>query len=309
MILSVSRRTDIPWFYSQWFYERVRDGYVLVRNPFNAHQVSRVVIRPDVVDCMVFWTKNPIPMMDGLEALEPYPYYFQFTLTGYGRDVEPRLPDKRKVLIPAFQKLAGKLGPERMVWRYDPILINGRYTVSYHLKAFGEIARALEGCTDQVVISFLDFYRGMEKSMRELKAAPPGKAEMEELAGEMSRMAAQAGMETAACAEGFDLSAYGVHKGACIDRERISRILGCEISGKKDGGQRPECGCMESIEIGSYQTCPGGCRYCYAGPFRKEGMRGWSDKSPILGREIGVEDVVRERKAVSLKQGQMRLDL
>ena len=169
MILSVSRRTDIPWFYSQWFYERVREGYVLVRNPFYARQVSRVPIRPDVVDCMVFWTKNPIPMMDELEILEPYPYYFQFTLTGYGRDVEPRLPDKRKVLIPAFQKLAKKLGPDRMVWRYDPVFINSRYTVSYHLKAFGEIARALEGCTDQVVISFLDFYRGMKSLWESLE--------------------------------------------------------------------------------------------------------------------------------------------
>ena len=260
MILSVSRRTDIPWFYSQWFYERVREGYVLVRNPFYAHQVSRVPIRPDVVDCMVFWTKNPIPMMDELEILEPYPYYFQFTLTGYGRDVEPRLPDKRKVLIPAFQKLAKKLGPDRMVWRYDPVFINSRYTVSYHLKAFGEIARALEGCTDQVVISFLDFYRGMEKSMGELGAALPGRTEMGELAGEMSRMATEASMRTSSCAEAFDLSAWGVHKGACIDRERISRILGCEIKGKKDPGQRTECGCMGSIEIGSYKTCPGGCR-------------------------------------------------
>lgn len=301
MILSVSRRTDIPWFYSQWFYERVREGYVLVRNPFYAHQVSRVPIRPDVVDCMVFWTKNPIPMMDELEILEPYPYYFQFTLTGYGRDVEPRLPDKRKVLIPAFQKLAKKLGPDRMVWRYDPVFINSRYTVSYHLKAFGEITRALEGCTDQVVISFLDFYRGMEKSMGELGAALPGRTEMGELAGEMSRMAAEAGMRTASCAEAFDLSAWGVHKGACIDRERISRILGCEIKGKKDPGQRTECGCMESIEIGSYKTCPGGCRYCYAGPFQKEGMKDWNAMEPILGRKIGTEDQVRDRKAVSLK--------
>lgn len=120
MILSVSRRTDIPWFYSQWLFERVREGYVLVRNPFNARQVSRVPIRPDVVDCMVFWTKNPIPMMDGLEILDPYAYYFQFTLTGYGRDVEPQLPDKRKVLLPAFRNLAARLGPERMVWRYAP---------------------------------------------------------------------------------------------------------------------------------------------------------------------------------------------
>lgn len=167
----------------------------------------------------------------------------------------------------------------------------------------------MEGCTSQAVISFLDFYRNMKGAAKELGAAAPGKTEMEELAGEMSRMAAEAGMTVETCAEGADLSSWGVHKGACIDRKRISRILGCELNGKKGPGQRPECGCMESIEIGGYGTCPGGCRYCYAGPFRKEGMKNWNVRQPILGREIGPKDEVRERKACSLRQEQLKLDL
>ena len=263
MILSVSRRTDIPWFYSQWFYERVREGYVLVRNPFYARQVSRVPIRPDVVDCMVFWTKNPIPMMDELENLEPYPYYFQFTLTGYGRDVEPRLPDKRKVLIPAFQKLAKKLGPDRMVWRYDPVFINSRYTVSYHLKAFGEIARALEGCTDQVVISFLDFYRGMEKSMGELGAALPGRTEMGELAGEMSRR--PLAPKPLTCQPG----AYT--KGPALTGRESAGFWGVRSRGKRTQASGRSAAVWKALKLAATKPVPEAAVIATLVPFRRKG--------------------------------------
>ena len=145
MILSVSRRIDIPAYYSDWFYNRIKEGYCLVRNPLNPRQVSRIDLSPDVVDCIVFWTKNPVPMMERLGELESYKYYFQFTLTGYGKDVESNLPDKKEVLIPAFKRLAEQIGPERVVWRYDPILFSPRYTPEYHLKAFAQIAEALNG--------------------------------------------------------------------------------------------------------------------------------------------------------------------
>lgn len=117
MILSVSRRTDVPAYYADWFLGRIEEGYACVRNPFNRHQVSRISLEPDVVDCIVFWTKNPVPMLDRLPLLERYMYYFQFTLTGYGKDVEPGLPDKKKILLPAFKALAGTIGAERAVWR------------------------------------------------------------------------------------------------------------------------------------------------------------------------------------------------
>ena len=130
MILSASRRTDIPAFYSEWFCRRIQEGFAYVRNPMNAHQVSRINISPEVVDCIVFWTKNPIPMLPKLDGLRKYCYYFQFTLTGYGRDIETNLPDKRKELIPAFQELSDRIGPERVIWRYDPILVSSRYSSS-----------------------------------------------------------------------------------------------------------------------------------------------------------------------------------
>ena len=140
MILSVSRRTDVPNYYSDWFIHRIGEGFLYVRNPLNSHQISRIDLSPDVVDCIVFWTKNPANMIEKLESLQDYKYYFQFTLTGYGKEIEPALPDKRTELIPTFIRLSEKIGKEKVIWRYDPILISKRYTADYHLKAFEEIA-------------------------------------------------------------------------------------------------------------------------------------------------------------------------
>ena len=194
MILSASRRTDLPNYYSDWFLNRVREGFLDVRNPFNARQISRISLSPEVVDCIVFWTKNPAPMLGRLRELEGYDFYFQFTLTGYGAEVEAGLPDKRQVLIPAFKRLAQELGEGRVVWRYDPIFINRRYTPAYHLKAFREIAEALSGCTDLVIISFLDLYRKIRGNMERLQMEPLGNDGMLEMAGEMARIAAGCGM-------------------------------------------------------------------------------------------------------------------
>ena len=145
MILSVSRRTDIPNYYSEWFYNRIKEGFLYVRNPMNAHQVSEIKITPDVVDCIVFWTKNPLPMMKRLNGIKDYNYYFQFTLTGYGNDVEVNLSNKKTEMIPVFQELSEKIGKQKVIWRYDPIFFSDRYTKEYHLKAFKSIAEALSG--------------------------------------------------------------------------------------------------------------------------------------------------------------------
>ena len=143
MILSVSRRTDIPNYYSDWFFNRVKAGFVNVRNPLNTHQISQIKITPDIVDCIVFWTKNPIPMMARLDELNRYQYYFQFTLTGYGNDVEKNLPDKKTVMIPAFRKLSQNIGKDKIIWRYDPIFFSKRYTMNY--KSIQTYSRIFKG--------------------------------------------------------------------------------------------------------------------------------------------------------------------
>lgn len=199
MILSASRRTDIPNYYSEWFINRIREGFLYVRNPMNAHQVSKINLSPDVIDCIVFWTKNPINMLGKLEELKPYMYYFQFTLTGYGRDVELNLPHKREVLIPTFQRLSEQIGKERVIWRYDPIFLSDRYTVEYHIKAFEEIVASLAGYTDKVVISSMDFYKKTMRNTRTLAIQQMTAQKTRTLAEKMAEIALRYSLDIETC--------------------------------------------------------------------------------------------------------------
>lgn len=310
MILSVSRRTDIPSFYSEWFFERLREGFVYTRNPMNPKQVSRLELSPETVDCIVFWTKNPEPMLARLSELEPYPYYFQFTLTSYGADIETNVPHKREVMLPVFQKLSGQIGSKRVIWRYDPIIFTKRYTPEYHKKAFRQMAETLRSYTEKCVISFVDIYAKNKKKMQELGVYELPKEELEAFAKELCDIAKENGMEMASCAEQIDLEQCGIVHNACIDKDLIEDIIGCRLKGAKDKNQRGECGCMESIDIGTYHTCGNGCVYCYANHSEaqvKQNCARYDVHSPILCGKIGEDDKITERKAVSLKEGQFSL--
>lgn len=311
MILSASRRTDIPNYYSEWLARRFRAGFLCVRNPMNFRQVSRIALNPNVIDCIVFWTKNPAPMLPYLDEYRRYMYYFQFTLTGYGKDIEPGLPDKRRILIPAFCELADRIGRDRVIWRYDPIFLSDHYTLDYHVKAFTRIAEALAGRTRRVVISFLDDYEKTKRNMKGINIQGLTKEKMRRLAHSFAVIAGRYGMEIQTCAEKIDLSEYGITHGACIDRGYIEHLLGCRLRAGKDHGQRPECRCMESVEIGSYHTCRNGCRYCYAnfsdGRVQAR-IRDFDVDSPILCGKMEPEDRITERKMKTLRENQMTLE-
>lgn len=310
MILSVSRRTDIPNYYSDWFINRIKDGFLYVRNPMNAHQVSRIDLSPEVVDGIVFWTKNPANMMDKLEYLQDYVYYFQFTLTGYGKDIEPNLPDKRDELIPVFKTLSEKIGKERVIWRYDPIMITKRYTADYHLRAFEEIAGNLADYTERVIISFVDLYAKTRRNTKELDIVKLTNEEMINLAEKMAQIATKYNLIIETCAEKIDLKNVGIQHGACIDRKLIERLLGCRLIVGKDKNQRLECGCFESVEVGNYNTCLNGCKYCYAN-FNEDKVRAqvklYDVNSPLLCGVIDPDDKITDRKVNSLKDTQCSL--
>ena len=308
MILSVSRRTDIPNYYSDWFISRIKEGFLYVRNPMNEHQISRIDLSPDAVDCIVFWTKNPVKMMNKLEYLQDYAYYFQFTLTAYGKDMEPNLPDKRQDLIPAFTKLSERIGKEKVIWRYDPILISRRYTAEYHIKSFEEIAGSLAGYTERVVISFIDLYAKTQRNTSGLDIRALTEEEMIYLAGKMAEIASKYNLMIETCAEQINLQDMGVRHGCCIDRELIEKITGCKLKAHKDKNQRAECGCVESVEVGTYHTCPSGCKYCYANLSDdkvKKNVSLYDVNSPILCGRIGPDDRITNRKVKSLKDMQM----
>lgn len=298
MILSASRRTDIPCYHGQWFMNRLRAGYVLTRNPMNHSQIHRIPLSPQTVDCIVFWTKNAGPFMPHLDELRSmgYRFYFQYTLTPYGSDMEPGLPPKEQ-LLEQFAALGRRLGKDCLVWRYDPILLEGRYTIAFHEAAFERYCRLLSPYTDEVVISFLDLYARLRKTG--LRA--PTTDEMLVLAEILGRIAASYGLAIRSCSEAIDLSAYGIQPGSCIDPRRIERIVHSPLRApraQKDAGQRSHCGCSKSIDIGAYNTCLNGCRYCYANYSRESIQRNLAQcdpDSPLLLGQLQPGEIVKER--------------
>lgn len=309
MIVSASRRCDIPTYYSDWFYHRIAEQYVLVRNPMNFRQVSRVILSPEVVDCMVLWTKNPAPMLTGLQKLKDYMYYFQFTLNGYGGEMETGLPSVEE-RVETFRRLSDILGKERVLWRYDPILFNNKYSAAWHEEEFAGLAEELAGYTEKCTISFLDRYHKIRKDMDILSVYDPSREEKSNLAAKLSAIARHHGIRMESCAEDIPLEQFGIEHGRCIDDRLIARLLGCSLNVKKDRNQRQECGCAASVDIGAYNTCMNGCRYCYANTSKDTVLinhRKNRIDSPMLCSGPSEHDTIKEYPARSLRDQQLSL--
>ncbi|CCJ33116.1 MULTISPECIES: DUF1848 domain-containing protein [Caloramator] len=269
MIISASRRTDIPAFYSEWFMERIRRGYATFVNPFNANQINKVSLKREDVDVIVFWTKNPKPLMKHLDEIDRlgYKYYFQYTLNNYSKVFEPNLPPFEE-RIKTFKELSDRIGKEKVILRYDPIILSDITPFEFHLNSFSRIVKDLSGYTNRVVISIFDDYRG---ASRRLKKAginvfenPFNHPEFREFIKSLASLAKAHDMEIYSCAEVVDLEEEGVLHGKCVDDEYIKKVFNIDVTKKKDTGQRKECGCVASKDIGVFDTCPHKCIYCYA---------------------------------------------
>jgi hypothetical protein len=273
LIISASRRTDIPAFYSEWLLNRIRAGYCTVANPFNPNQISRVSLKPADVDVIVFWTRNPAPLMPHLKELDELGlrYYFQYTLLNNPRKLDQHTPPLPAALK-TFQRLAEQIGPARLIWRYDPIVFTQATGAQFHLDSYRGIASQLRGCTFRSVISVVDLYKKAAKRLRRLDEAGlgvmpyPAKTDLnfEFLMQGLVETAAHNGMEITSCAEDLDLAQYGIRPGKCVDDEYIRVVFGIAVTHYKDPSQRPACGCVVNKDIGAYDTCPSGCQYCYA---------------------------------------------
>lgn len=302
MIISCSRRTDIPAFYSDWFFNRIREGYVLVRNPMNSTQVRHVSLTQQDVDCIVFWTKDPAPMLDRLHLLKDYSYYFQFSLTPYDKDIEPNLPQKNEI-IDSFLKLSDQIGKKRTIWRYDPILLSESLTIEYHIQHFEYLAKRLSSHTEKCMISFIDLYRHIQGKMANLSVKPPGESEMRAIAEKIAEIANDNNIKVETCAEKAELADLGIEHGKCIDDFLISELTGMSLKIEKDKNQRELCGCVSSIDIGEYNTCNHLCNYCYANFSQKtveKNLRLYNDKAPLLIGEIDEKQKISQRKAKSI---------
>ncbi|MBO7700683.1 MAG: DUF1848 domain-containing protein [Eubacteriaceae bacterium] len=261
MIINTGQRTDIPAFYAEWFANRLREGYVCVRNPYDPSQVSRYRLDPAVVDVIGFCTKNPSPMFRYMDLLKDYGQYWFVTITPYGRDIEPNVPDKHRVMED-FRKLSAMVGIDSIGWRYDPILISERYSAAYHLRAFAQIASALEGFTRTAVISFIDLYPKVKRNFPRAREVPKGLRLS--LGKQLIDIASEHGMLLKPCAEGDELAQYGADCGGCMRISDYEKAIGKKLLAPKTKGARAACACYLSCDIGAYDTCAHLCRYCYA---------------------------------------------
>ena len=300
MIISSSRRTDIPAFYSEWFMNRVREGFLLTRNPFNTNQIKRVSLSQNDVDVIVFWTRNPSKLMPHIPELKRtgYKYYFQYTITGYPRTIEAAVP-RPHIAIETFTRLSQMIGNDKIIWRYDPILVSNLVDINEHKRLFKKIAGLLAGKTNRVVISFSDFYKKTERNLKNVDGLiycdiTKDIDALFELSKYMADIAYENGIEIKSCSEHIDTSSVGISHGKCIDEELIKNIFGIYLSGKKDKGQREECGCIKSVDIGMYNTCLHECSYCYA-TFNKKSVINNKKKHDVNSPFLigGIEDIDR----------------
>ncbi len=302
MIISASRRTDIPAFYADWFMKRVQEGYFYRINPFNSRQLSSFSLKPEDVDAVCFWTKNPRPLMLHLDELNErgLNYYFQYTLNPYDTIFEPNVPPLQE-RIDSMVELASRIGRERVVWRYDPVIFTTVTPVPWHLEQAERIAGMVGAATGRLVFSFYDFYgKGEGRLNRALSGtgimledivAPQHKESLEQIAQGFKEIADRHNLQIFTCSEDVELAAIGIRHGACIDGNLIRKLFGVNASSKRDKNQRESCSCVESADMGMYNSCNFRCAYCYAN--FNEGMidsnvrRHYPDSPSLLCRYEG----------------------
>lgn len=311
MIISASRRTDIPAFYPEWFINRLKEGFAYIKNPRNPNRIASVTLNTEIVDCIVFWTKNPRPMLSKLEIIDKmgYPYYFQFTITPYDNYVEKGLPPKSEI-IETFKELSDKIGKHRVVWRYDPVIISKDFSEQYHFDTFSKMCDILGDHTNKCIFSFVDFYRKIRESGKGIVDYEVGNFNRSRIAQGFSKIAKSHNIMLETCAETNDLSLYGVLHASCIDSTMIENIIGYPIHGKKDPNQRSACGCIESVDIGAYDSCSHGCVYCYATTSEnmvRKNMQQHDPRSPMLIGHPRGDEIITAREANCYKVMQSSL--
>lgn len=308
MIIQTGMRTDIPAFYSKWFLNRIKEGYVCVRNPYNPKQVTKYSLSPEVVDLIAFCTKNPLPMLPFPDELKPYGQYWFVTITPYAKDIEPNVPDKETVME-GFKALSDVVGVDSMGWRYDPIFIDKKHSVEWHISEFEKMAESLAGYTKTCVISFIDIYKKVERNFQ--GAREVSKKDRITLGKEFIRIAGKFGMTIRPCAEGDELALYGADCSGCMTVNTFETALHVhlDVPKRKMNQRNGQCACLLGVDIGAYDTCGHLCKYCYANSntrLVKENMKKHNPMSPFLIGESMPGDVIHEAKQESWIDHQLR---
>lgn len=295
MILNTGARTDTVQYFTPWLLKRFEEGYVLTRNPLFPNKITRYILSPDRIDAVIFCSKNYAPILPRIrEITDKYRTYFYYTVTAYGKDIEPGVPsidDSMNTLI-ELEKIVGK---NRIAWRYDPVLLTGEYTIERHIDTFSRMAEKLAPHVDRCIFSFVEMYKKLEVNMPELK--PLSTEEKQAIAKGMGDTAAKYGIWLQTCGTNGDYSQYGIHSSGCATLDILGKANGCSFRAIKHRGLRDGCHCIESRDIGAYDTCLNGCKYCYANKSPQKARENFilhDPDSPLLLGRPGVNDVITD---------------
>ena len=294
MILNVSGRTDIVAFYSKWFMNRYKEGYLDVRNPFNKKLVSRIYFSD--VDLIMFCTKNPIPIIDKIKEINK-PILFHITLTPYNKDIEPNVIDKTKI-IEGIKELSKIIGIDNIYVRYDPIIISDKYNIDYHIKAFNKLCILLNGYVKRIIISFLDEYKNVKENRNILKYKTLTDNDYKLIGENFSKIALNNGMTVQTCFEDMNLVEYGLVKGECLSHELAYKLTGKSYKSWTARKER-KCNCVQMVDIGVYNSCKHFCKYCYANYNEKEVINNYKNHNPnssLLIGELESDDIIKVRR-------------
>lgn len=307
MILNTGNRTDIPAFFSDWFFNRIQEGFVCVRNPYFPHQVTKYILDPQVIDIICFCTKNPKPMLSRLDLIKDYKQFWFVTITPYNQTIEPYVPNKNEI-IRSFIELSKKIGSHCIGWRYDPIFLNDYYTIEYHLRIFEKMCQKLTGYTYQCVISFIDLYQKTKKNFKEVQEV--NQKDQIYLCQKFVEIGKKYNFEIYTCHENESLKTTGVYTSGCMNQQIIERALGHSLKLPKINEARQGCRCLLNNDIGVYNTCLHGCLYCYANYDRVtvlKNIKKHNKKSPFLIGDFQKDDIIKEAKQVSYIDRQLSL--
>jgi hypothetical protein len=288
-------RTDTVQYYTKWLLKRFEEGYVYSRNPLFPDKVTRYELTPDKVDCVVFCSKNYEPILSDITKITGrFNTYFHYTITAYGKDIEPGVPSIEQSME-TLKKLSAIVGRQRVAWRYDPVLLTQKYTVQTHLETFERMAKELAPYIDRCIFSFVEIYKKLQFNMPEL--IPLTEEDMNALAQGLGSTASKYGITIQTCGMNGDYSRYGINASGCMTLDMLGKANGVAFRNLKHKGLRQGCHCIESRDIGAYDTCMNGCKYCYANQNPKKAFKNFKlhdPDSPLLLGHIEATDTVTQ---------------
>lgn len=293
MILNTGARTDTVQYFSHWLLKRFEEGFVYTRNPLFPNKVTRYELSPDKIDAVMFCSKNYAPILPRIrEITSKYRTYFHYTITAYGKDIEPGVPSIEDS-VKTLAELSKIVGREKIAWRYDPVLLTQKYTIERHAQTFRWLCGKLAPYIDRCIFSFVEIYKKLQVNMPEL--IPFSENEMNILAEILGKTAKEFGIRIQTCGTNGDFSRFGIEKSGCATLEILGNANNCEFRNLKHKGLRTGCHCIESRDIGAYDTCLNGCKYCYANKNPQKAFENYkfhNPESPILLGEIKPADTI-----------------